>query len=294
MNYQQQLAGLEKKNDFFVGIDSDGCVFDSMEIKHKECFCPAFIRHMELQKVSRYAREVWEYVNLYSKYRGLNRFLALLKALELLSERAEVVKRGWKSFDMSGLKKWTEEETRLGQPALESRLETLEDEGMQAALNWSKALNKAVEEIVYGIEPLPGVKESLEKLCGHADIIVVSQTPLEALDREWKEHGIDGFINMIAAQEHGTKQEHLELAAGSRYDKEKCLMIGDAPGDLHAAQANGMLFYPIIPGREEDSWQRFFEEASSKFFNGTFAGLYQKGLLAEFDEALPSVPPWES
>ena len=29
-------------------------------------------------------------------------------------------------------------------------------------------------------------------------------------------------------------------------------MIGDAPGDMRAAQANGACFYPINPGAEED------------------------------------------
>ena len=34
------LVELKPKYDFFIGIDSDGCAFDTMEIKHKECFCP--------------------------------------------------------------------------------------------------------------------------------------------------------------------------------------------------------------------------------------------------------------
>ena len=33
-----------KRNDFFIGIDSDGCVFDTMEVKHKECFIPNMIQ----------------------------------------------------------------------------------------------------------------------------------------------------------------------------------------------------------------------------------------------------------
>jgi len=43
----EQLKALEKKKDFFVGIDSDGCAFDSMEIKHKECFIPNIINSWE-------------------------------------------------------------------------------------------------------------------------------------------------------------------------------------------------------------------------------------------------------
>ena len=53
------------KHDFFVGIDSDGCAFDSMELKHKECFIPNIINYYNLQAISKYAREAAEFVNLY-------------------------------------------------------------------------------------------------------------------------------------------------------------------------------------------------------------------------------------
>src|SRR3984893_5385261 len=82
-----------KQRDCLIGIDSDGCAFDTMEIKHKECFIPNFIQHMALQPVSKYVREACEFVNLYSKWRGANRFPAYLKALDLLRERPEVQAR---------------------------------------------------------------------------------------------------------------------------------------------------------------------------------------------------------
>ena len=63
------LKEMKKEHDFFVGIDSDGCAFDTMEIKHKECFIPNIINHWGLQAVSKYARETAEFVNLYSKWR---------------------------------------------------------------------------------------------------------------------------------------------------------------------------------------------------------------------------------
>lgn len=53
----QVLADLKPKCQYFVGIDSDGCAFDSMEIKHKECLCPNFINYWSLQEISKYARE---------------------------------------------------------------------------------------------------------------------------------------------------------------------------------------------------------------------------------------------
>ena len=87
------LRDLTPKHSFFVGIDSDGCAFDTMEIKHKECFIPNIIAYWDLQPVSKYAREAAEFVNLYSKWRGINRWPALTMVFDLLMERPEVRKR---------------------------------------------------------------------------------------------------------------------------------------------------------------------------------------------------------
>ncbi|MCZ6793416.1 MAG: HAD family hydrolase, partial [Planctomycetota bacterium] len=78
------LENYRRIHDFFVGIDSDGCAFDTMELKHKECFIPNIIRYYGLQSVSKYAREAAEFVNLYSKWRGVNRFPALTLTMDLL------------------------------------------------------------------------------------------------------------------------------------------------------------------------------------------------------------------
>jgi hypothetical protein len=37
------LKDFKPKKKFFVGIDSDGCAFDTMGIKQRECFCPWMI-----------------------------------------------------------------------------------------------------------------------------------------------------------------------------------------------------------------------------------------------------------
>ena len=89
----RRIEVLQPKHSFFVGIDSDGCAFDTMEIKHKECFIPNIIKHWDLQPVSKYAREAAEFVNLYSKWRGINRWPALIKVFDLLRERPEVHRR---------------------------------------------------------------------------------------------------------------------------------------------------------------------------------------------------------
>ena len=114
----QALRDFKPTKEFFIGIDSDGCIFDSMEIKHKECFTPMFIKHFKLQAVSKYARECWDFVNLYSKTRGANRFPALVRALNLLRERPQVQARKVSVADTRALDEWIARETKLGNATL--------------------------------------------------------------------------------------------------------------------------------------------------------------------------------
>lgn len=280
------------KHEFFVGIDSDGCVFDSMELKHKECFIPNIINYYELQAVSKFAREAAEFVNLYSKSRGINRFPALIETLEWLQKRPDVKARGVEIRIPDSLVRWVKEETKLGNPALEEKVKSTSDEDLKLALEWSVAVNKTVAAMVRGVPPFPMVRESLAKLQSSADMVVCSATPNAALEAEWEEHDLTQFVVAICGQEAGSKKETLANAA--KYGANKSLMIGDAPGDFKAAQANQTLFYPINPGAEDASWQRFHDEAIEKFLNGTFAGDYQKMLLDEFDSYLPEKPSFKT
>ena len=111
------------------------------------------------------------------------------------------------------------------------------------------------------------------KIRAQADAMCISQTPVDALQREWGENQIDGMIAMIAGQEMGTKTEHIKYAAAPKYQAHRILMIGDAPGDFKAAKSNFALFYPINPGKEEQSWQRLYDEALDQFSMKIMPGL---------------------
>jgi phosphoglycolate phosphatase-like HAD superfamily hydrolase len=285
------MLSITPHHDFLVGIDSDGCVFDSMELKHKECFIPAFINHYELQGVSKYAREAAEFVDLYSKSRGANRFPALVEQLDWLRRRPEVKARGVKVARPQGLIDWVARESKLGNPALEKAVAATGDTDLKQSLAWSIAVNKAIGEMVRGVPPFPFVRQCLERFAKKADMLVCSQTPNAALEAEWAEHDISRFVLVICGQEVGSKKE--SLAAARQYPPGHTLMIGDAPGDHKAAIANKCLFFPINPGAEEASWRHLFEEGIQRFFEGSFAGAYQERLLAEFEAFLPERPPWK-
>lgn len=284
---------MKRNQDFFVGIDSDGCVFDTMEIKHKECFIPNIILYWDLQPISKYARETAEFVNLYSRWRGINRFPALVMVLDLLSRREECIRRGYQPRDIDDLRTWIREETRLGNPALEKRVRRKDSTVLKNTLAWSRAVNKTVEKTVRNVPPFPFVRESLERLREQCDIAVISATPHEALQREWTEHGMVQYADIIAGQEMGTKKESMIAGAGLGYRPDRRLMIGDAPGDHQAAMAAGALFYPINPGREEESWEKFFTTAYDRFISGTYQGEYEQGLILEFQSILPNQPWWK-
>jgi phosphoglycolate phosphatase-like HAD superfamily hydrolase len=182
----------------------------------------------------------------------------------------------------------------LGNPSLEKAVAETGDPELASVLEWSKSVNAKVAETVKNVPPFKWFRESLEKLHDVADTMVVSQTPCEALEREWAENELTGHVRAIAGQELGTKTEHIAMATKDRYGRGRVLMIGDAPGDMKAARANNALFFPTNPGGEEDSWHRFLTEACDRFLDGTYAGAYEKELIDEYEALLPETPPWET
>ena len=288
----QQLRAFAKTRDFFVGVDSDGCAFDTMAIKQQECFIPNTIYHYGLQAVSRFVRQTQEWVNLGSAWRGSNRFPALVRVFDLLAERPEAVERGYRVPPVDSLRRWIEQESQLGNPALRAKVAETNDPVLARALRWSEDINGAIARIVRGVPPFPHVRDALEKIARAADVMVVSATPIEAVRREWREHDIDRYAAMICGQEFGRKAEHLQYAAGGRYGPDRVLMIGDAPGDYRAARAGHACFYPINPGDEAASWRRFVDEAADRFLAGRYRGAYEDGLIEGFLARLPSTPPW--
>ena len=296
-DHQLELKAFRPKHDFFVGIDSDGCAFNSMEVKHNDGFSVSLIKHFGLAGISRQVHQVWDFVNLYSKTRGINRFKSIVLVCDFLKELPKVQSSGVVVPNFSYLRDWIKNETSLGNPALAAKIDSstrAEKKELEQVMAWSLGVNNMIEQVVHNLPPFPGVRDSLQKLHGKADVLVVSATPYEALKREWDEHEITAYVALIAGQEMGSKTEHLTISASDRYPSERILMVGDSPGDLKAAQSVDALFFPINPGEEELSWQSFLEEGIDKFFSGKFAGDYQQELIQKYEVFLPEHPPWRT
>jgi phosphoglycolate phosphatase-like HAD superfamily hydrolase len=286
------LERLRPEKEFFIGIDSDGCVFDTMEVKHKEFFCPNVVKYFGLFAISKYVRQTWDFVNLYSVTRGINRFPALVKVMDLLAERPEIKELDFALPDMEPLREWISKETRLGNPVFREYVANNPHPALEKVLEWTMAVNEDIAAWLRDTPPFPYARRAIEKLSSLADAIVVSQTPCEALAREWHEHSIDVYVKAIAGQELGTKTEHITMTAGGKYAEDRMLMIGDAPGDYRAALENNALFFPVVPGHENRSWKLFYEEALDRFLNRNYKGEYQDRLISEFQKSLPDKPSW--
>jgi hypothetical protein len=264
------LKDFKPKKKFFVGIDSDGCAFDTMGIKQRECFCPWLIAYFGLQPVAQAARECKEFADLFSRTRGANRHKTTKRIIaELLPSHPMVKARKFKVPQYPHYFAWVDDSNSLlsndGLKQAIAKATNPESKAeLENALQWSERVNASIKDIVKGMPPFPFVRESLEKM--------------------WEEHDIAKYVGVIAGQEMGKKAEHLSYAAKGKYEKDHILMIGDAPGDMKAAKANDALFYPVNPGDETESWKRFHDEAFDK---------YEEKLIADFLGHLPETPPWE-
>ena len=292
------LKSLKPRHDFFVGVDSDGCVFDTMGIKQRECFCPMLIAYFDLQPVAQAARECKEFADLFSKTRGANRHKTSVRILrDLLPTHPMVRQWDFKVPQFLHYSRWVDDpKSLLSDAGLKQAIAAAPSEEakneFERVLKWSQRVNELITEIVHEMPPFPHVRESLGKVARQADAICCSATPYEALEREWQEHDLARYVVAIAGQEMGTKADHLKLATTGKYQPNHVLMVGDALGDLKAARSAGALFYPINPGDEVASWKRFHDEACDRFLNLRYAGDYEAKLIAEFDSILPENPPW--
>ena len=291
-NGRSPLDGFDAVHPTLVGIDSDGCVFDTMEVKQCRHFHPLIIAFWGLDAIAPQVRETAEFLNLRSRWRGRNRFTNLLLTFEMLARRADVAGKA-PLPPTDSLRAYCESGVPLGNPSLEEAVRATGDAALRRVLEWSVAVNDDIARRMAPVPPFRHAVEALRAMRGRSDTLVVSQTPSEALSREWRQHGIDGLVGAIAGQEAGSKTEQLLGASRGRHGKGRVLMIGDAPGDCAAAEEAGALFYPILPGREEESWKRFAETDYPRFLADELDEATLSALRSEFESLLPGTPPWE-
>ena len=278
MKYCFDIASFNKKHDYLICVDSDGCAMDTMDVKHFNCFGPCMITEWGLEQWQDDILYRWNEVNLYTITRGINRFKGLAHAL------AEVDKKYVKIDGIEHLVDFANNSPELSNDALVRLLEKYPERTiLQKALAWSKAVNVSITQLPESqIKPFPMVLEALQFAHLRADVAIVSSANIGAVVEEWTKHGLIDHTDVVLAQNAGSKAFCIAELLKKGYDKNNVLMCGDALGDMQSADKNGVHYFPILVRNERESWQEFISTAFDKLLGGTYAGEYQQSKKSEF------------
>ncbi len=246
------LSDFTKKHEFLICVDSDGCAVDTMDIKHKRCFGPCMVDEWGLEPWKDAVLARWDEINLYSMTRGINRFKALAMSLEDTDAAFTPIE------GLGVLKKWAGEAKELSNPALEAEIARNDAPILKKALRWSKAVNASIAALPWEVkQAFDGVKEGFEAARRFADIAVVSSANRDAVEEEWERFGLMELVDLVLCQDVGSKAHCIAELRKKGYGESSILMVGDAPGDMDAAEKNGVYFYPILVRHETESWREF-------------------------------------
>lgn len=289
---REDVQNFPKRHDTFIGIDSDGCVIDSMRIKQREHIQKAIIRYWHLEPLSETLLACSEFVNMTSATRGVNRMKALLLTLDYFNTHPQTRAAGFPVIPLDDLRAYCQSGLPLGTPSLTQWLTTHPSAELEKILRWNNEINRELVEVM---RPLPAFAQAAAALAvmhEQSDLMVVSQAPESSLINEWRSVDLLRYVPIIAGQEIGSKVEQLSLPTAGRYAPDRIMMIGDAFGDLDAARQLGIRFYPILPDREEASWQHFLQTIYPKFLSGSYSLADEAELIHTFQTTLPAQPSW--
>lgn len=254
-----------KKHEKVVCIDSDGTALDTMNIKHFKCFGPCFVREWGLGAHTAEALRRWNEINLFEKTRGKNRFITLCLILREYNGK-------YLQEDLTPLENWVQSGKELSNKSLQKEIAKTQAPVLKKSLAWSEAVNAEISKLTAADKrPFEGAEEFLVYANGKADIAVVSSAGGDALRDEWARYGLDKFADVMCSQEDGSKAQCLHLLLAKGHTSENILMVGDSFPDIDAAEECGVLFYPILAGKEKESWQELQSRYFDLFLHGGYA-----------------------
>ncbi len=260
----------ERKHDFLVCVDSDGCVMDTMNCKHFHCFGPRMVDEWELGEWKDAILNRWNVINLFSMTRGINRFKGLAMALGEIHRQYKPI------VGIEALQHWADTAPALSNDAVAKAAEDATDPDaklvFQKALSWSKAVNASIVELDEALKvPYDGAKEGLAAAHQFADVAMVSSANRDAVEEEWGKFGLLEHTDIVLAQDIGSKAACIAEMLKFGYDLNKVVMVGDAPGDCDAAEKNGVHYYPILVNHEKESWDEAISTAFGILQSGEYA-----------------------
>jgi hypothetical protein len=235
-------------------------------------FLPAFAASFGGAIDGEVLAEVWRFVRLSSRSRGRDRYRCLDEALRLLERRAESApQRGRLSSTAYALEAWLACELDPSPKSLAAATTDGQRPALARVLAWSQAVDAAL----------------LEAPTAQAYASAGAALPFFAQDAELRLVPAPSPANRGSLKRLGVRFSchGYPISQGPRV-----LVVGDTMAALESARRSRLSFFPIVPGREEESWARLAESGFPRFLRGERAP--SRGLLASFLSAFSSNPPW--
>ena len=187
----------ERKHDFLVCVDSDGCVMDTMNCKHFHCFGPCMVKEWGLEQWKEEILHRWNVINLFSMTRGINRFKGLAMALGEINQQYTTIP------GIAALQHWADTAPALSNDGVAKAAAAAEGDAktiFEKALAWSKAVNAAIVELDESLKvPYAGAKEGLTAAHQFADVAMVSSANRDAVEEEWGKFGLLEHTDIVLA-----------------------------------------------------------------------------------------------
>lgn len=266
---------------------------------------------------------------------GVSRFVSLYKWLDILRATPAVQGVGLDLPELPFLRRWAEVTKSLSPQALSKFIDAGDfstilqgDDSAEAAkaelsdlLAWSSRVDDLCREASANLTAFPAAVRVIRRLNEMGvDVSAVSGTPEDHVIRHLRQYGIIDCFRAVFAQQAGKK--HLALMTIMGYSDadtsrapllsakpplyDICAMFGDAPKDYEEAQkANEFLsgaidkpisMYLIQVGRENESWQNFYDNILDRFVRGEWSKESEESLVSQGLQNLdrvwdPSVMP---
>jgi hypothetical protein len=252
-------------------IASEGALFDPAPAE-MGCFLPAFAEFFGGRIDEGVLAEVWRFVRLESRFRGGNRYRCLDEALRLLERRPEAAsQRSRLSSSSYALEAWLASELEPRREGLAAATKNGRRPALARVFAWSEAVDAAIGSLP-SAQAYPGARSALPLLAQGSELRLApapspsGRAPLRRLGVHFSCHGYP-------------------LSEGPRI-----LVVGDTMSALEAARRERLSFFPIVPGREDESWTALAGTGFSRFLQGERAP--SQGLLASLLCALSADPSW--
>ena len=147
------LTDFTKKREFLICMDSDGCVMDTVRIKHSTVMCPELIRVFALDDHADFITAAWDEINLHTITRGISRF----ESVRLVFDRLK--NRGIEIPGSEDIAAWVDTATELSTASLQRELQKTGSLALRKLQEWNNACNRRIQALEPTFEPFPGVEE---------------------------------------------------------------------------------------------------------------------------------------